>query len=644
MLLKHLYDLAYSPKRNILEDDAFERRAIRFVIALDADGRLVGVQDISPDGKRGLEFSSVPKTARVKKGKVAEFLADGIDSVFGLSPNPSKAKDAVMLRGKFDDFWSQIDEAAEATRHPGLAALVKFRPTPGETPPFLSWDGNKWIVSTASGAAVRLGGAALTFKVCDGLLFQDEERIKPYWREVFARTISKQEQESKIGLCLITGDNGVPIARTHTPRIRNIPNVGIDGTIVSFEKSAPAFSSYGKKQSENAPCSIAATRAYSKALQFLVDQSDHNVRLGGNQPMLCFWAKESPEAASLFAQFLKQPQQDEVKKFMASPWVGIPREVAHKDQFFSVTIVGNTGRIVVRHWLQQPLDQAIENFRQWFADLDLNVPPKPPPKAGKKSKLPAKLTEFHPRSVYWLACTTVREAKDLRHEVSAQLFRAALEGAAPSISLVKPILDQLQSRLVREKNYKKFELLYDESRFALLRLIVNRQHRTRKELHMEIPPQLTTETDDPAYNCGRLLAILAAAQDKAHDYKLEGAGVAERYFGTASASPASVFPLLCRLNRHHLNKIAKSNRFAGHERFIEEQIQSVCALFKPAKPGLPPMFPRTLDLQAQGRFALGFYQQLAAATAARRPGAKKTENSYVASEPSNSISDHTTNL
>lgn len=135
---------------------------------------------------------------------------------------------------------------------------------------------------------------------------------------------------------------------------------------------------------------------------------------------------------------------------------------------------------------------------------------------------------------------------------------------------------------------------------------------------MEIKTKLTADTDDPAYNCGRLLAVLAAAQDKAHEYKLEGAGVAERYFGTASVSPASVFPLLLRLNRHHLNKISKSERFAGHERFLQEQIQSILTLFKPEQPGKPPVFPRTLDLQAQGRFALGFYQQSAEDDAARK--------------------------
>jgi hypothetical protein len=81
-----------------------------------------------------------------------------------------------------------------------------------------------------------------------------------------------------------------------------------------------------------------------------------------------------------------------------------------------------------------------------------------------------------------------------------------------------------------------------------------------------------------------------------------------------------------RLNRHHLNKIAKSERFAGHERFIVEQVQQVVALFVPERPGQPPVFPRTLDLQAQGRFALGFYQQQAADSAARQAAREDKNN------------------
>ena len=126
---------------------------------------------------------------------------------------------------------------------------------------------------------------------------------------------------------------------------------------------------------------------------------------------------------------------------------------------------------------------------------------------------------------------------------------------------------------------------------------------------MEIGEQLATDSGDDAYQCGRLLAVLVEAQAKAHDYQLEGAGVTERYFGTAMASPASVFPILIKLNRHHLNNIRKSVKYKGHDRFLDEAIQDVLTKVN--------QFPRTLDLHAQGRFAIGFYQQKASDRVAR---------------------------
>ena len=124
---------------------------------------------------------------------------------------------------------------------------------------------------------------------------------------------------------------------------------------------------------------------------------------------------------------------------------------------------------------------------------------------------------------------------------------------------------------------------------------------------MEIKSSLAAETHDPAYNCGRLLSILSETQKKAQGYPKGFSGVAERYFGTASVSPATVLPLLLRLNRHHLDKIRKS----GGNAYEEVIIRNIIAKFQPAGEAMPPVFPRTLDLQAQGRFALGFYQQQA---------------------------------
>lgn len=624
MLLKHLYDFAQS--RKLLDDLAFSPKAVRWIIELDSEGNLLGDgPQITGDDKRGHEFSC-PQTARPKvAGGVSEFLADGLTAVFGLDPDPNapmpekkRASRDANNAAKQADFWRQIDEAAKATAHSGLQALMTFRASlPTLAPRLFRWgaapdakSGAKsiWWLRTASGSEARLGPEIFTFRIAGELLLENDT-IRHFWREQHSAEVDGARGGYQRGLCLVSARENQPLAPTHNPKIKGVPNTQSFGAaIVSFDK--PAFGSYGFDQSLNAPTSEDAATAYCVALNWLLSREDHSLRLG--QTSFCFWAAQTEAAGSLFIQLLNRPDPQSVAKFLKSSWAGIERDLARKDQFFAVTLAGNSGRIVVRHWLQEPLDQAVEHFHKWFEDLELLVPDRPQSKTVKKPKAAGKATEFHPLSVYWLACTTVREAKNLAPDVPAQLYRAALEGTAPSISLIKPILNQLHSKLVRDENY---QLLYDQSRFALLKLILN---RNRKDNTMEIKPQLTADTDDAAYNCGRLLAILAATQDKAHEYKLEGAGVAERYFGTASVSPASVFPLLLRLNRHHLNKISKSGRFSGHERFITGQIQSIAALFKPATPGQPPVFPRTLDLQAQGRFALGFYQQQAADAVARQ--------------------------
>jgi CRISPR-associated protein Csd1 len=618
MLLKHLYDFAIS--RKLLDDLAFRRDTpVRWIIHLDKSGNLLSSGPQETEGRRrnkGHEYS-VPKTSRAtSSGIVADFLVDDIGAIFCLNTKPDEApnKRAVAkLNAKHEDFWRQIREAKEATGDPRLNALLDFRSRlKGNAPAFLRLDdkGSNWLVKTASGVEKPLGSDMFSFAIGGTAPLFLDETIRAHWTKVHAAEMQEAEEESQNGFCLVTGDIGVPLARTHTPMVTGLPKPAkrTGAGIVGFE--SPAFRSYGFKKSYNAPTSVVASKAYLLALQFLSKRDDHWLTLG--PAWLCFWAAQSDSASSLFARLLNRPDTLTVRRFMTSPWAGIEKPPVDSEKFFAVTLTAAGPRIVVKEWMQTTVAEAAGHFHQWFADLELSVPTRPP----AKSKIAGEEREFHPLSVYWLARTTVREAKDLAAEIPAQLYRAALEGTAPAVSLLTPILSQLHSKLVRGENY---QVLYDQSRFALLKLIVN---RNRKKASMEIKSELTSDTDDSAYNCGRLLAILAATQDKAHDYKLEGAGVAERYFGTASSSPGSVFPLLLRLNRHHLNKISKSNRFAGHERFIEEQIQGVCVLFNPAQPGLPPTFPRTLDLQAQGRFALGFYQQMASNQAARQPKPK----------------------
>jgi CRISPR-associated protein Csd1 len=108
---------------------------------------------------------------------------------------------------------------------------------------------------------------------------------------------------------------------------------------------------------------------------------------------------------------------------------------------------------------------------------------------------------------------------------------------------------------------------------------------------------LNTESRDPAYLCGRLFAVF----DRLQYLALGGvnAGVVERYYAGACVTPALVMGRLFRNAQFHL---AKADRgVAGNASKDFEAIATV----------LGNQFPATLDLEGQGRFALGYYYQKA---------------------------------
>lgn len=650
MLLKALYELAHS--RKLLDDPAFTRKAIRWVISLDADGNLLGITPTG-DEKRGKEFS-VPQTRRIKNaGGVAEFLADSITGIFGLDSDPDKYKDNEKKRNerdsnnaaKRDDFWKQIQTAYKITQHPSLKALLNFQQARLGNIDFLKWEAREsqkpaWWLRTAAGNEVKLKAENFTFEVVGKLLIEDEETLRPHWRDIYQQESVATSESVERGLCLITGAADVPIARTHMPKIKlgmkDTPPGG--AAVVSFEKSSPSFSSFGKTQSYNAPVSIEASTAYSLALNWLLSQRNHRFRLSGTA--VCFWARESEAATDLFAELFERPKPETVQRFLTSPSRGTEHRGVNVDEFYSVTLAGNAGRIAVRQWLQCPLEDATENLKHWFTDLQIDPYGDPFSTKTTKKKADGQSKEVpQPLGLYMLAMTTVRESKDLQPELLTQLYRAALEGHAPSVMLLKPILNRFAKELARDgPNFALRRL----SRFALLRLILNRQ--LRKEGKPEMEPKVF-ETDDAAYNCGRLLSIFDDLQMRAHDYQLEGAGVVERYYGSASSAPNSAFGILWRLHQHHLKKVSRNgDKGKAAAEAIKGRIAGIAALFPQPKPNFPPQFPRAFSLVEQGRFALGFYQQKAADDSARRAAKEASKDSKAQPPTANSETEDQNNV
>ena len=113
---------------------------------------------------------------------------------------------------------------------------------------------------------------------------------------------------------------------------------------------------------------------------------------------------------------------------------------------------------------------------------------------------------------------------------------------------------------------------------------------------------------DAAYHCGRLMAVLARLQYAALGDV--GANVVQRYYIAASQTPALVFGRLMSNAKNHLNKLD-----GGLAHWFEDKLADIIGQMGDA-------MPRTLDLERQSLFALGYYQQLAA----DRESKTKTEN------------------
>jgi CRISPR-associated protein Csd1 len=81
------------------------------------------------------------------------------------------------------------------------------------------------------------------------------------------------------------------------------------------------------------------------------------------------------------------------------------------------------------------------------------------------------------------------------------------------------------------------------------------------------------------------------------------ATIRDRFYGAASSTPGTVFITLFRLNKHHMTNLRKEKSwlFVKRDKLLGEIINEGMD----GELGFPPI----LDLQDQGRFAIGYYHQ-----------------------------------
>jgi CRISPR-associated protein Csd1 len=351
-----------------------------------------------------------------------------------------------------------------------------------------------------------------------------------------------------------------------------------------------------------APVRLETAERVASALNFLLKHPQHHYKVGNT--VAIFWAVRPSGCVEPldFCNFLdseKNPDPLEVLDFLKNIH-GHAAEPPSEARFYCALLSSPKSRVTVRSWHTDTLRKVTSRSRNYFETVSL------PTVWGDRKT--SSLTE--------LANATVADSSKggpLNSTYTA-LFNSAFFGAeapVPSHLLIQGMRRQAVELAsgFDAKSRNDFESRL-RHRTALLKLYFN----LNKGISMNEKEH--PNENHPAYLSGRLLAIFDTIHNKAHGRK-SGSSPASRVYGSAAATPALVFPQLCKLARYHLEKIgggmAHKLEFGvpmgKSEEPIEDDFEGLAAVVDRFRKHGILEWPRTFSLEEQGRFAIGFYYE-----------------------------------
>lgn len=568
MLLQRLKE--YADVRLKLPPTLYSETAIRYIIELDGTGRLLNPQPTdtadpgSPRTRRG-QHRMAPRIQRTTAIRPL-LLADNAEYTLGLAREGSTPSRVAECHRAYLEL---VDRCAEATQEPAVEAVRRF-------------------LHAEPLAQLRLPddfdpGATMTFRVGDVFPI-DLPAVQAFWA---AEHDPAADPNAPVMQCLVCGEKR-PVLSRLLAKIKGVPGGQMSGTAI-ISANAEAFESYGLKASLIAPTCASCGERFTKAANELLAGESSQIRL--NNAAFIFWTRE-PVGFSL-RDFLDNPQPEQVRSLLASVRSGQRMPEVDDAAFYATVLSASGGRAVVRDWIDTTVGEAKRHLAIWFQ---------------RQKIVRAYGEEPQPLGLYALAGATVRDLRDLAPPIARALLHAALTGT--------PLPFDLLYQAVRRN---RAEQAVTHQRAALIKLVWLSHQPNAKEDTMV---QLDLENPNAAYRCGRLLAVLEEVQRLA----VPGAKatIVDRFFGTASSAPASVFGRLLRGAQPHLAKLERDRPKAYHA--LQRRLEDIQA-------GLSS-FPRTLTLEEQGLFALGYYHQRAYDRAQARETSerRKAERSVTPSE------------
>ena len=558
--LKEYYERKAADPDSDIAPGGFEHKEIPFVIVIDEQGKLVQIEDTRRQVGKQLRAKRflVPQSEIRAAGIKPYLLWDNAEYILGICAKKDSKPERVAEQHKA--FIQRIEEM-NLEADAGITAMLKFMR-------------NDFL------AALELSEHTATIKESNPFMafrLNSDTQLICERKMVVDSILDTTKEDGKQGICLISGEQG-GLARLQTPikGVRDTNTTG--GSIVSFNLSA--FNSYGKTQGWNAPIGRNSTFAYSTALNYLLSKdSAQKIQVGDATTV--FWSDKKTQLESDFSSLFDEPPKDNpdrlveaVKALYRAIDTGVV-PVEDGSRFFVLGLSPNAARISIRFWQTGTTSEFSQKLAQHFHDLNI-------------------VHASHERdhlSLWWLLSrvAVLGKTENIPPNLAGDWMRCILAGLPYPDTLYQAALRRVQTE--REVTYPRVAIikacLNRKTRFQLESQI---QHSTGKEMAVS----LDKENCNVGYRLGRLFATLEKVQEEAQPNI--NATIRDRYYASASGTPGSVMPIIMRLKNHHLGKLEK-----GRAIYFERQLAEIMGAIND--------FPAQLNLQDQGRFAIGYYHQ-----------------------------------
>ena len=574
MILHELKALAL--REGLVDNPAFESKAVPWIIVLDEDGSYLGLRDTYqeiplPEGKKGKPkrqagMFAIPRRLGRTSKAVSDFLVDKSEYVLGIEPDGKRSPDDLRTRrGMFADLLRAASEAAESRAGRAVAA-------------FLSNDAERERCAAELSGRGYAGNDLITFRV-DGEMLHEDSALRMWWGQRAACGDGSQAEAER--QCLLCGRESKVVDKHDSLQIAGCVTSGV--SLVTFNSAA--FEKYGLERNDNAPVCRECMTAYVEGLRRLINAryvnarsgelvAAQNVRLSGDTTAV-FWANVQDDLVGALSDLMYSPQK--VRDLLSSPHRG-QRPGGAAGRFFCLAVSGAQGRAMLRSMHTGTLAELEKNLAAFFDAIRLegdHGEPKPLGFLLRSLVLQGKLDRMSPR-------------------LAGEIFLGILFGT----KLPRLVLSAAVQR-------SRAEQKVTSERAALLQLFFTSHE-------MKEVPQMSLDvvTTDAPYRLGRLLSAYEQLQRRAQGGNLNRTLV-DRYFGAASTRPGTVFPQLVRLSQNHLGKLGQSGAY--YQGLIAGIVDGIGS------------FPSMLTLEEQGRFALGYYHQ-------RQAFFRGSKNSNIATE------------